>query len=356
MAVENNKDSPKVDGSRSNQTVSSSSTTNGAMSNPNTSAGPPSRTNNQQYLHQMMISSNPSLLAQTHSGHNQLLYPNPLLDVSSMMNPMRIIPTVQQPSAANVTTSNISGPSLTQQSASGTVTNGNNVNFQNDRSHFAPSQPSLPNQAPGATTLGGVKIPPVPPNASTAQQVQIAAAAAAAEAAPPKGYHGPARGVVRKNDQINIDDELGKPPMKRGKRNSTSAELTEEEKKQLNRDRNRQHARSTRLRKKAYVNKLKELVDGLHAERSEEARKRRVAVQHLAEVQNIRRKVISKFLHFHARYECDARKWDTILENGFFLKQPLTPFRSFPRAEIEPSKEKVRCFLLVCVCMFFIII
>ena len=125
------------------------------------------------------------------------------------------------------------------------------------------------------------------------------------------------------------------------------------EKKQLNRDRNRQHARSTRLRKKAYVNKLKELVDGLHAERSEEARKRRVAVQHLAEIQGTRRKIISKFLQFHSGYEFDPRKWEMILEDGFFLKQPLTPFRSFRTLEIEQSIEKVRfAYFWFFLCLF----
>lgn len=52
-----------------------------------------------------------------------------------------------------------------------------------------------------------------------------------------------------------------------------------------------EHAKSTRLRKKAYIQKLKELVEGLHGERTEEVRQRRVAVLHLAEEQNVRRAV-----------------------------------------------------------------
>ena len=48
------------------------------------------------------------------------------------------------------------------------------------------------------------------------------------------------------------------PPAKQGKRSTSNIKMTDEEKKQLNRDRNRQHARSIRLHKKAYVNKLKE--------------------------------------------------------------------------------------------------
>jgi hypothetical protein len=111
--------------------------------------------------------------------------------------------------------------------------------------------------------------------------------------------------------------------------------MTSEERAKHNRDRNREHARSTRLRKKAYVQKLKELVEGLHAERTEEVRQRRVAIQHLAEVQTVRRKVVRSFLHLHSTYTADERKWTTVLEDDFWLKQPVTPYRSFRRAEIE---------------------
>jgi hypothetical protein len=103
----------------------------------------------------------------------------------------------------------------------------------------------------------------------------------------------------------------------------------------LNRDRNREHARSTRERKKAYVQKLRELVEKLHAERNEEARKRRVAVQHLAEIHRVRCDVVHTFLSYHSKCEQDERRWFTILEDDFWLKQPVTPYRSFHRTEID---------------------
>ena len=112
-------------------------------------------------------------------------------------------------------------------------------------------------------------------------------------------------------------------------------DLSAQERAQQNRDRNREHARSTRLRKKAYVSKLKDLVDGLHAERSEEVRQRRVAIQHLAETQDVRRAVVRSFLRFQSNYETDKRKWTNLLEDNFWLKQPVTPYRCFRRSEIE---------------------
>jgi hypothetical protein len=116
---------------------------------------------------------------------------------------------------------------------------------------------------------------------------------------------------------------------------NSQQQMSSEERAKHNRDRNREHARSTRLRKKAYVQKLKELVEGLHAERTEEVRQRRVAIQHLAEVQTVRRKVVRTFLHLHSKFTADERKWTTVLEDDFWLKQPVTPYRSFRRAEIE---------------------
>ena len=138
---------------------------------------------------------------------------------------------------------------------------------------------------------------------------------------------------------------------------NNNGEPSSEQKKQSSRDRNREHARCTRLRKKAYVDKLKELVDGLHAERNEDARKRRAAVQRLAEVQELRRKVVNTFLEYHCSFESDYNKWKLIVETGggdkqkhhgidnhsnnavveeeFWMKQPVTPYRSFRRCEIQ---------------------
>jgi hypothetical protein len=294
---------------------------------------------NLPFMQQMMV-SNPSLLSQHPGRQSDIMYQNSLLDVANMMHhPLQNMASLNIPTTgALATNNNHHSSSLTNLSipTSAMSTVYNNMHVTNKNNYQNVEAPST------STTLGGVVIPPVPPNASTAQQVQIAAAAAAAEAAPPKGFHGLSavnHGAVIK---MQNDGDLGETTSsKRAKRNVATSELTEEEKKQLNRDRNRHHARSTRLRKKAYVNKLKELVDGLHAERSEEARKRRVAVQHLAEVQTTRRKVLLNFLQYHSSFENDSRKWEMLLEDGFFIKQPLTPFRSFRVVEIEQSNDRV---------------
>jgi len=110
-----------------------------------------------------------------------------------------------------------------------------------------------------------------------------------------------------------------------------------------NRERNREHARSTRLRKKAYVQKLNEMAGGLRALQTDEIRQRRLAVHQMAEKQKTRKRLVQKFLHFHSNFEADPQAWRSLVEEDFWLKQPVTPFRSFQRSEVE----RVRCTLMI---------
>ncbi len=48
-----------------------------------------------------------------------------------------------------------------------------------------------------------------------------------------------------------------------------------------NRDRNREHAKNTRLRKKCYVKKLQELVDRMNAQKELEERERKALGQRI---------------------------------------------------------------------------
>jgi hypothetical protein len=114
-----------------------------------------------------------------------------------------------------------------------------------------------------------------------------------------------------------------------------SAELPSAAKANQSRERNREHARSTRLRKKAYVQQLKEMADGLRAIQAEEILKRRRAVQKRMGDQKVRRVMIQTALAYHSSYESDPLKWAAIVEESFWFKQPVTPFRSFRRSEVE---------------------
>ncbi len=219
-----------------------------------------------------------------------------------------------------------------------------------------------------ANNIGGVPIPPMAPGTPTNLRIEAAAQYAAGAAVPYNGNTGVKRAAaavaaaaagsssdpakrrkVAENAATTVVKDAASrlqqpapqtsmgdfPDQKPIATRPTAADTALMQKQQSNRDRNREHARSTRLRKKAYVNKLKELLDALHVERSDDDRKRRVAVQKLAEIQDLRRKVVHTFFGYHARCERAVPKWRMILEDNFWLKQPVTPYRSFRRCEIE---------------------
>eukprot|EP00985_Skeletonema_marinoi_P031888 scaffold37850_cov226-Skeletonema_marinoi.AAC.3 len=235
---------------------------------------------------------------------------------------------------------------------------------------------------PEANNIGGVPIPPMAAGTPTNLRIEAAAQYAAGAAVPYNGNTGVKRAAAAVaaaaaiSNGNNSDHAIKKrkvaekaaastshppqshpmlqapaPQTSMGEHPPVSAASTTAtantalmQKQQSNRDRNREHARSTRLRKKAYVNKLKELLDALHVERSDDDRKRRVAVQKLAEIQDLRRKVVNTFFGYHARCERNVTKWRMILEDDFWLKQPVTPYRSFRRCEIEKVRVPIFCF------------
>jgi len=109
-----------------------------------------------------------------------------------------------------------------------------------------------------------------------------------------------------------------------------------------NRERNREHARSTRLRKKAYIQKLKDMAQGLRAVQTKEIRDRRQSMQNIMNVQKVRRAVVQTALDYHSKNEKDPSKWNVVLESSFWMKEPITPFRSFRSSEIDRDCRIVR--------------
>jgi hypothetical protein len=229
------------------------------------------------------------------------------------------------------------------------VTAGQQIQQQYQHQQQQQSQPAqmftvpgmqYPTILPYGVTLSNSVLaatPGVNPMAPSSVQVHMAANAAASQAiAAANANNNGTTNLSSSSNNIataNFVESCAAATTVDGKRRTK--DLTAQERAQQNRDRNREHARSTRLRKKAYVSKLKELVEGLHAERTEEVRQRRVAIQHLAETQDVRRAVVRSFLRFQSSYETDKRKWMTLLEDDFWLKQPVTPHRCFRRSEIK---------------------
>jgi hypothetical protein len=108
------------------------------------------------------------------------------------------------------------------------------------------------------------------------------------------------------------------------------ATLTADERARQNRDRNREHARNTRLRKKAYVEELKRTLTELVSQRDATELEKRLEKQRDIEVREVRYRVMEEFLKLRARGSESnlLARWSAILEDGFTLTLPKTPYRS----------------------------
>ncbi|KAJ8599270.1 hypothetical protein CTAYLR_006784 [Chrysophaeum taylorii] len=112
--------------------------------------------------------------------------------------------------------------------------------------------------------------------------------------------------------------------------------LTPEERVALERERNREHARNTRLRKKAALANLKETVEKLSVrceknDRGEMEKRARAAVK---------RACIETFFRYRARSETSAEKWAQVVTEDVELWQPVTPHRSFRPDEVVDTRRR----------------
>jgi len=118
-----------------------------------------------------------------------------------------------------------------------------------------------------------------------------------------------------------------------------TSNMTPAEKAKANRDRNREHARNTRLRKKAYLEKLKSTVDELCRERDTLVSERAGAANILVDMHNTRTEVLMSFFALRSANEKRRELWASILdESCFACVLPVTPYRSFPASEVQVSK------------------
>ncbi|KAL7538569.1 hypothetical protein ACHAXR_008643 [Thalassiosira sp. AJA248-18] len=121
-------------------------------------------------------------------------------------------------------------------------------------------------------------------------------------------------------------------------RNARRATLTQEERAKQNRDRNREHARNTRLRKKAYVEELKRTLTELVAQRDAGDLEKRHEAQRNREQREVRFRVMEEFLKLRGRNELNVARWVAILEDGFTFTLPRTSFRRMVDSDKSSSE------------------
>jgi len=122
--------------------------------------------------------------------------------------------------------------------------------------------------------------------------------------------------------------------------------MTPAEKAKACRERNREHARKTRLRKKAYVDELKkslnEMVEERDAIKAEEEQKAKIMEQN----RDVRFQVMQDFLNLRGNNERNPQRWAAILvPEEFSLKLPMTDFQTMvaqhPGAALQSHPQQV---------------
>ena len=120
---------------------------------------------------------------------------------------------------------------------------------------------------------------------------------------------------------------------------SLALELSEDDRTRMNRDRNREHARNTRIRKKAYLEKLKATVENLCRERNLLVQDRATSASRLVEQQKLRVEVILGYFALRQRCERHRDLWAGLCEENLVCTLPVTPYRSFPASEVSISQS-----------------
>ena len=148
------------------------------------------------------------------------------------------------------------------------------------------------------------------------------------------------------NNSVN-DPNFKDIQEKCGSNNSCSRSPDERARK--NRDRNREHARNTRLRKKAYVEELKRTLTELVAQRDAQDLEKRHEEQRDLEVREVRFRVMEEFLKLRAAQGDNwggggggalLERWVAVLEEGFVMRLPETRYRRMIHKMQMPHQNK----------------
>jgi PAS domain S-box-containing protein len=213
------------------------------------------------------------------------------------------------------------------------------IQFPAQVSNVTTGPAPAPNQAPAPKRSRAAAAKKAPPTSSATSSRSLAASKAPLVSASDTDCE--SRHIIAGSKMIS-KVLLSTDDMSESTENKTEVDLSHlspEEKARANRDRNREHARNTRLRKKAYLEKLKATVDELCRERDTLVSERAGAATILVEMHNTRTEVLMSFFALRSANEKRRELWASILdESCFACVMPVTPYRSFPASEVQVSK------------------
>jgi PAS domain S-box-containing protein len=146
------------------------------------------------------------------------------------------------------------------------------------------------------------------------------------------------------NLNMDFDEKMAKSQMKLAdaqRKKCRKPEKSIQEKLQSKRERNRQHAKNTRVRKKAYIETLKTTVDSYLKTKAVQDAELKLQAEHHAQVKLSRYKTLCCFMNYRVLGYVEPFKWNTILEPGFTCILPVTPYRSCPKVEIFSNRRVI---------------
>ena len=121
---------------------------------------------------------------------------------------------------------------------------------------------------------------------------------------------------------------------------SVRSSMTPAEKAKACRERNREHARKTRLRKKAYVDELKRSLNDMIEERDATLAAEEQKAKILEQNRDVRLQVMQDFLNLRGNNERSPSRWSAILvPEEFSLKLPKTDFQTMVDATSPLSQQ-----------------
>jgi hypothetical protein len=116
--------------------------------------------------------------------------------------------------------------------------------------------------------------------------------------------------------------------------------LNDKDRAQQCRDRNRQHARNTRIRKKAHVEEIKRQLLDMVNERDAALLKETQKAKIVEQQREVRFQVMQDFLQLRGRNEANPNRWAAILEDGFTLTLPKTAFQTMvATSDVNPDEQ-----------------
>lgn len=124
---------------------------------------------------------------------------------------------------------------------------------------------------------------------------------------------------------------------------SSSRPATAQEKAQACRDRNRQHARNTRLRKKAYVEELKRSLMDLVEQRDRDMAAEQEEKTKKQERRVSRKRALEEFLRLRGQNERDEAKWAQLVKDSkaFQLTLPTNKYQAIVHKAMASDPEQV---------------